>query len=79
MTPPKSNTANTIISLQTKNRELQIRIDKLQNKILKLENKAVKQEQKILKLRAENIRLKERPSLSELAIKLDKKLAHKIS
>jgi TolA-binding protein len=43
----------TVISLQQKNRKLQIQIDSLKVKVLKLETKVLKQEQKILRLQAE--------------------------
>ena len=45
---------DTVISLQQKNRKLQIQIDGLKVKVLKLETKMLKQEQKIIKLQAEN-------------------------
>ena len=49
-TDPKPD---TVISLQQKNRKLQIQFDSLKVKVLKLETKVLKQEQKILRLQAE--------------------------
>ena len=48
----------SVISLQQKNRKLQIQIDGLKVKMLKLETKVLKQEQKIIKVQAENEKLK---------------------
>ena len=44
---------DSVISLQQKNRKLQIQIDGFKVKVLKLETKVLKQEQKIIKLQAE--------------------------
>jgi hypothetical protein len=49
---------NSAISLQQKNRKLQIQIDGLKVKMYKLETKMLKQEQKIIKLQMENEKLK---------------------
>ena len=58
--------SETVVSLQTKNRKLELQVDKfekkilaLENKTLKFENKILRQEQMILKLQAEKINLKE--------------------
>jgi len=49
---------DSVISLQQKNRKLQIQIEGLKVKLLKLETKTLKQEQKIIKLQTENEKLK---------------------
>jgi hypothetical protein len=75
MATPKSEAT---ISLQQKTKKLQTKIEKQEHEILKLQTKILKQQQIIIKQQTEIRKLKERPSLTHLAIELEKKL-HKTS
>lgn len=73
MATPKSKA-----TIQEKLKKLQTKIEKQEYEILKLQTKVLKQQQIIIKQQAQIEKLKKGPSLTHLAIELEKKL-HKTS